>query len=256
MDALKKIVNEDTAAIVVQYPNFFGLVDDISDVSTMAHDAGALLISTTPEPTSLGILRPPGKMGADIAVGEGLSFGLPVNFGGPTLGIFTTTQKYIRHMPGRVCGKTMDSKGRTSYALTLATREQHIRREKATSNICSNQALCATTAAIYLASFGKLGFYKLAAINASLAEYAKAELSSIKGVTLPFDGAIFNEFTIDVGRSANDVIDSLRAYGINGGISLEKWYPKYKTRMLICTTEINQRTDIDIFKSKLQKILD
>jgi len=252
---LKTKINDDVAAIVIQYPNFFGIAEDMSDIADLAHDAGALLIAVVPEPLSLGILKPPGTWGADIAVGEGLSFGLPVSFGGPTLGIFTVREKLVRQMPGRLCGKTVDAEGRTSYTLTLSTREQHIRREKATSNICSNQALCASTAAIYLALLGKQGIRELALLNTSLANYAKKRLSSIDGITLPFNAPTFNEFVIECDKSAKDILAKLEDEKIIGGVDLGRWYPEMKNRVLICCTEMNTREQINSYSEVMGTIL-
>ncbi|MBT3181878.1 MAG: aminomethyl-transferring glycine dehydrogenase subunit GcvPA [Deltaproteobacteria bacterium] len=252
---IMKHLGEDVAAVIVQYPNFFGIVEDMSEIATSTHNAGALLISVTPEPLSLGILNHPGQWDADIAVGEGLSFGLPVSFGGPTLGIFTTKNKFVRQMPGRICGKTVDVDGKGSYTLTLSTREQHIRRERATSNICSNQALCATTAAIYLASLGKQGIRELSLRNASNAAYAKRVLASVNGVTLPFNSATFNEFVIKTNKPAADVIQALENELILGGVDLGRWFSNMNDHILVCCTELNSKKEIDSYASILTEIL-
>lgn len=251
--ALDAALGSDIAAVIVQFPNFFGIVEDFSDVARKTHDAGALLIAVVPEPIALGILSPPGAWGANIAVGEGLSLGLPVSFGGPTLGIFTVRKELVRQMPGRVCGKTVDAEGRPGYVLTLSTREQHIRREKATSNICSNQALCATTAAIYLALVGKEGMRKLALINAAKAAYAKERLTDA-GARLPFQAPTFNEFVVETKKPAADVLAALARDGICGGVDLGRWYPEMKHRILVCATELNTRKEIDRYAEKLRAI--
>jgi len=251
----EELLGDNIAAVLVQYPNFFGIVEDMKDLAKSTHDAGALLISVTPEPLSLGILNPPGSWGADIAVGEGLSFGLPVSFGGPTLGIFTADEKFVRQMPGRICGRTVDADGKNSYTLTLSTREQHIRRERATSNICSNQALCATTAAIYLASLGKGGIRELSLRNVSIASYAKKSLGSIGGVTLPFKAATFNEFVIQVDKPASDVIRALENELIFGGVDLGRWYEDMSDCILVCCTELNSKKEIGVYVEALRSIL-
>ena len=252
--ALTQRLTDKVAAVIVQYPNFFGIVEDLSDVAQATHKAGALLIAVVPEPIALGILKPPGRWGADIAVGEGMSLGLPVSFGGPTLGIFTVRQELLRHMPGRVCGQTTDAEGRTGYVLTLATREQHIRREKATSNICTNQALCATTTAIYLSLVGKEGLRELAAINASKAAYARKKLSQLSGFSLPFDAPVFNEFVLECPTKPADLLNRLAEKGILGGVDLGQWYPELNRCILVCTTEMNSREEIDRFGKALSEM--
>ena len=252
---LSSLIDAETAAVIVQFPNFFGVVEELRDVADAAHAAGALLIAVVPEPIALGILTPPGAWGADVAVGEGLSLGLPVSFGGPTLGIFTVSEKLVRHMPGRICGRTVDAEGRPGYVLTLSTREQHIRREKATSNICSNQALCATTAAIYMSLLGKEGMRELASINASKAAYAKERLSSIPDVELAFDAPTFNEFALETLKPAAWVLEKLAARGVLGGADLGRWYPNLENGILVCATELNTKEEIDRYATELQQVL-
>ncbi len=249
---LMEVLNKDTAAVVVGYPNTFGIVEDFTDIAKAVHNAGALLIVCVPEPLSLGLFEAPGAFGADIVIGEGLSFGLPTSFGGPTLGLFAAKEAYMRQMPGRIAGRTTDADGRAGFVLTLSTREQHIRREKATSNICSNQALCATTAAIYLALIGKEGFARLARINAAKAAYARKALTAIKGVRVPFEGATFNEFVVELPRAAKDVLAQLEKEMIYGGIDLSRWYPAMKNHLLVSVTEMNTKTEIDTLANKLQ----
>jgi glycine dehydrogenase subunit 1 len=253
--ALKSALGDDVAAVIVQFPNFFGIAEDLKDVADAAHKAGALLIAVVPEPISLGILTPPGEWGADIAVGEGISLGLPLSFGGPTLGIFTARRELVRNMPGRICGKTVDAEGRPGYVLTLSTREQHIRRERATSNICSNQALCATTAAIFMALHGKEGMRELSEINAAKAAYARKALTSVDGVEAPFPSPTFNEFVIETPNPASDVLSKLSDKGIAGGADLGRWYEGMETRILVCATEMNSKEEIDRYAEELQKIL-
>lgn len=254
-NALTASMGDDVAAVVAQFPNFFGVVEDLKDVADAAHTAGALFIAVVPEPLALGILSPPGAWGADVAVGEGLSLGLPLNFGGPTLGIFAARQALVRNIPGRICGKTVDTDGRPGYVLTLSTREQHIRREKATSNICSNQALCATTAAIFMAMCGKEGFRELAMINAAKAAYARKQLTDIAGVEEAFPAPTFNEFAIRTKHPASTILSRLSKAGILGGLDLGRWYPDRENEILVCTTELNTRDDIDRYAETLSACL-
>jgi glycine dehydrogenase subunit 1 len=253
--ALKDSLKEDLAAVVVGYPNFFGIVEDFRDVADMVHKAGGLLVAAVQEPLALGILTPPGEWGADIAVGEGLSFGLPTSFGGPALGIFTAREALLRNMPGRICGSTVDSKGRRGFVLTISTREQHIRREKATSNICSNQALCAATAAIYLSLLGKEGFKQLAEINFSKSEYAKKILSKVDGVELKFNRPTFNEFVLKLPAPARTVLSALRRDNIFAGVDLGMFYKDMSDCILICVTEMNSRDEIELLTNKLSGVL-
>ncbi len=253
--ALKDALNDDLAGVVVGFPNFFGIAEDFKDVTDMVHKAGGIVVAAVQEPLSLALLSPPGAWGADIAVGEGISFGLPVSFGGPTLGIFTAKQQFLRNMPGRICGETKDSKGRRGYVLTMSTREQHIRREKATSNICSNQALCAATAAIYLSLLGKNGLVELAKLNFDRSEYAKRRLTALNGVKLKFDAPTFNEFVLELPRPSDAVLKALAQKGIFGGVDLGRWYPALKNCMLVCVTEMNSKDDIDHFIKTMEEIL-
>ncbi len=243
-NALHALIDDSTAAIAMGYPNCFGIVEELTNIVSLAHDKHALAISVTPEPLALSILQPPGAFDIDIAVGEGLSFGLPVNFGGPSLGLFTVKKKFVRQMPGRVCGKTVDANNNIGYVLTLSTREQHIRREKATSNICSNQAHCATTAAIYLAALGKNGLIELGKKNAFNADYAREKLSQVKGISLPYTSPIFNEFIVRLPKPADQVIATCEKDGLYPGIAISAWQSKYKNDLLICCTELNDRFDI------------
>ncbi len=248
---LEEILSDDVAAVVVGYPNTFGIVEDLEPIADAVHAAGALLIVCVPEPLALGLFESPGAMGADIVIGEGLSFGLPTSFGGPTLGLFAARQKFLRQMPGRICGQTTDSSGRTGYVLTLSTREQHIRREKATSNICSNQALCATACSIYLSLLGKTGFQKLARLNSAKAAYAKKQLAKIPGVKPSFDAPTFNEFALELPKPADGVLETLAKDRIFGGIALSRWYPEMTNHLLVCVTEMNTKEDIDLLSEKL-----
>lgn len=249
--AMRGALNSDVACVIIQSPNFFGIIEDLEEISKIVHSVGAMFIVTITEPISLGILEGPGRFGADIVTAEGQAFGSGMNFGGPCLGIFATLQKYARAMPGRISGMTADTEGRRGFVLTLSTREQHIRREKATSNICSNEALLATTAAIYLSLLGKVGLKKVAEINLANAEYLKSELSNIDGVTIAFDSPTFNEFVVRFEKDAKKIHSALAKKGIYAGVPLERWYPELKNCVLICTTECHTKEDLDRFVEEL-----
>lgn len=238
-------VDKDTAAIVVQSPNFFGCVEDLKALADAAHEAGALLIVAVAEAMSFGALRSPGACGADIVVGEGQSLGIPLSYGGPYLGLFATLEKYIRQIPGRLVGETKDDRGRRGYVLTLSTREQHIRREKATSNICTNQGLFALMATVYLATMGRRGVQEVARQNLQKAHYAAAEIGKLAGFELRFNAPFFNEFVVRTPSPAADVTRRLLDKKILGGIALESYYPELKDSLLICVTEIAKKEAID-----------
>ena len=242
-ESLLKAVDESTAAVLVQSPNFFGVIEDISLIAPAVHEKGALLVAGFTEATSLGILKPAGSMGADFVVGEGQSFGNPMNYGGPYLGIFAGTDKFLRKIPGRLAGATVDREGRRGFVLTLQTREQHIRRERATSNICSNEALCALAAAVYLVSLGK-NLRKLAELNIHNTHYLKQRLSGLKGWDVVFPAPVYNEIVV---RCPNPraVNKKLQAEGIIGGYEVEKDYPELKNTLLLCATEMLTKEDID-----------
>ncbi len=236
-------IDQDTAAIILQNPNFFGCVDDLTPVCEIAHEAGALAIASV-YPISLGILKTPGEMGFDIVTGEGQSLGLPLSFGGPYLGFMATRMKYVRKMPGRLVGATTDHAGRRGFVLTLQTREQHIRREKATSNICSNEALCALAALVYLCLIGKVGLVETAELCATKAAYARQRLSAIPGVHIKYSAPIFNEFTIDLPRDAGEVAGDLIEKGFAAGFPLGFYYEGMKKSMLVAVTEKRTKEEI------------
>src|SRR6266567_113198 len=203
LDPTSMGIDKDTAAVVVQSPNFFGCVEDLAAIGEAAHDAGALLVVAITEPVSLGVLKPPGECGADIVAGETQSFGIPLSYGGPYCGLFATLDKHVRQMPGRLVGEARDNEGRRGYVLTLSTREQHIRREKATSNICTNQGLFALMATVYLATMGKRGVQEVARQNLQKAHYAASRISKLDGIDLPFDSPFFNEFVVRTPKPSN-----------------------------------------------------
>ncbi|MBI4480784.1 MAG: aminomethyl-transferring glycine dehydrogenase subunit GcvPA [Acidobacteria bacterium] len=233
---------EDLAAVVIQSPNFFGIVEDVAAASEQAHESGALLIVMVAEPASLGIVRPPAE--ADIVAGEGQSLGVPLSFGGPYVGFLATREKFVRSMPGRLVGQTTDSNDERGYCLTLATREQHIRREKATSNICTNQALCALMVTIFLSTYGKQGLRELALQNLSKSHYA-AERFRQAGAKRRFTGPFFNELVIqEVGRKVG-FRDRLEQEKLIGGLELGRYYPELAGDVLLCFTETVAREKID-----------
>ena len=245
--ALVEAVDQSTAAVLVQTPNFFGIIEDISEIEAAVHAKGALLVSGFTEATSLGILKPAGAMGADFVVGEGQAFGNPMNYGGPYLGVFASTDKFLRKIPGRLAGATVDKEGKRGFVLTLQTREQHIRRERATSNICSNEALCALAAAVYLVCLGK-NLKKLAELNFQKTRYLKTQLSRLAGWEPVFSGPVYNEFAM---RCPDPVAVNRRLQneGIIGGYALEKDYPELKDSLLLCATEMLTREDMDMIVS-------
>jgi len=240
---LQEAVDENTAAVLVQSPNFFGVIEDISAIEPVVHAKGSLLVSGFTDATSLGILKPAGESGADIVVGEGQSFGNPLNYGGPYLGVFASTNKFLRKIPGRLAGATVDKEGKRSFVLTLQTREQHIRRERATSNICSNEALCALAAGVYLVSLGK-NLKKLAELNVQKTQYLKKRLSELGGWEVVFPGSVYNEFVIRC-PDPKAVNQRLQSQGIIGGYELEKDYPELKNTLLLCATEMLSKEAID-----------
>lgn len=241
--ALADAVDQKTAAVLVQTPNFFGIVEDLAGMDALVHAHGALLISGFTDATSLGILKPAGAMGADFVVGEGQAFGNPLNYGGPYLGIFAAAAPFLRKIPGRLAGATVDADGKRGFVLTLQTREQHIRREKATSNICSNEALCALAATVYLACLGK-NLRALAILNVQKAQYLRQQLSRLDGWTPVFQSPVYNEFALRCPDAAA-VNRRLEVEGIAGGYALEQDYPELKDTLLFCATEMLSREDMD-----------
>jgi glycine dehydrogenase subunit 1 len=239
-------IDDQTAAIVVQSPNFFGAIEDLPGLAEKAHAAGALLIVTVTEAMSFGLLKSPGACGADIVVAEGQSFGVPLSYGGPYVGLFATRDKYARQIPGRLVGEAYDKNGRRGFVLTLATREQHIRREKATSNICTNEGLIALAATIYLETMGRRGIQEVARQCAQKAHYAAREIGKLEGFSLPYSAPFFNEFVVRASSPASPLLDELaREKGIDGGIALARFDSERPNDFLVCVTEINTREQID-----------
>ena len=239
-------IDDQTAAIVVQSPNFFGSIEDVSALADKAHAAGALLVVVVTEAMSFGLLRSPGACGADIVVAEGQSFGVPLSYGGPYVGLFATRDKYARQIPGRLVGEAYDKQGRRGFVLTLATREQHIRREKATSNICTNEGLIALAATIYLETMGRRGVREVAHQCAQKAHYAAREIEKLAGFSLPFSAPFFNEFVVRAPAPASPILDRLaKEEGIDGGIALSRFDSQRPNDFLVCVTETNTREEID-----------
>ncbi|MFH0822586.1 MAG: aminomethyl-transferring glycine dehydrogenase subunit GcvPA [Pseudomonadota bacterium] len=243
---------EGLAAVAIQSPNFFGCIEDLGTGAALAHEKGALFVTAFSEPLAYGLLKNPGSQGADIVCGEGGSFGIPKSFGGPGLGIFSTLMKYVRSMPGRLVGRTTDLDGRPGFVLTLATREQHIRREKATSNICTNSSLCALTAAMYLASVGGTGLRELARLNRDKAEYLKRRLAGA-GFKIPFGRATFNEFIVDFGPDFESKHKELMDKKMVAGLHLETYYPELAGHYLLCVTETRTRARMDALLTEIVK---
>ena len=247
-------LDNNTACLVLQNPNFFGCVDDITDLADLAHKSGSLAILSI-YPISLGILKSPKEMNVDIATGEGQSLGLGLCFGGPYLGLMTTRSKYLRQMPGRIVGETVDKDGNRGFVLTLQTREQHIRRKKATSNICSNEALCALAALVYLTLVGKHGLRELAELCSSKACYARKKLLEIPGIKQKFKSPIFNEFVLELPIDAEDVVSKLMHKKIMAGLPLGRYYKNMKNCMLVALSEKRTKKEIDFFVASLGEIL-
>jgi len=251
---LDSFLNKETAGVILQNPDFFGRLHDFSLHCAQAREQGALAILSC-YPVALGICKTPGEMGADIAVGEGQSLGLPLSFGGPYLGLMAVRQELIRAMPGRVVGRTKDGQGRTGYCLTLQTREQHIRREKATSNICTNQALCAVAALIHLCLLGKNGLVELARLNRTQAAYARSRLTAIAEVELVDQGPWFNEFRLRLPLDARVVASRLIDKGFAAGFPLGRYYPDQPNNLLVAVTEKRSKEEIGHFAEALEAVL-
>jgi glycine dehydrogenase subunit 1 len=250
-------IDKDTACVVVQNPSFYGHVADLRPLAKAAEAAGALLIVVVTEVVSLGAMMSPGEMGADIVVCEGQSIGNGLNFGGPYLGLFATRQKYVRQMPGRLCGETVDATGKRGFVLTLSTREQHIRREKATSNICTNSGLCALAFTIHMALLGEAGLKRLARLNHAAACKLSDKLAAVPGVEV-VNNSFFNEFTVKLSKPAGAVVEALAARRILGGLAVSRLLPKAKAAenlLLVAATETSSESDMDQFVAALSEVL-
>jgi glycine dehydrogenase subunit 1 len=251
---LKELLDKETACVIVQYPDFLGQIHDWSELAEAAHDVKALLVVVT-EPIALGMLKPPSAFGADIAVGEGQSLGAGLNFGGPYLGFFATREKHVRKMAGRLVGQTVDADGERGFVLTLATREQHIRRERATSNICTNQGLVALAAAVYMSALGKCGLEQVAHQCYHKAHYAADRIDAIDGYEVVNDASFFKEFVVHCPLPVEEInADLLDEWGIIGGYDLGEVYTDLEDHMLVCVTEMNPKQEIDLLVEALKEV--
>ena len=250
-------IDGDTSCVVVQYPDILGRIEDLSAIAAKAHEHGALMIAVVTEPVALGAIRAPGEMGADIVVGEGQSLGVGLQFGGPYVGLFACKEKFVRQMPGRLCGETLDAEGKRGFVLTLSTREQHIRREKATSNICTNSGLCALAFSVHMTLLGEKGLRDLALLNHALAVQAADRLVKIPGVELVND-SFFNEFTLRLSSEARPVVRALANKKVLGGVSLGRLFPnaaELENGLVVAVTETASEDDIETFATALQEVL-
>jgi len=257
LDTLIGQIDGETSAVVVQYPDILGRIADLTPVAEAAHAAGALLIAVVTEPVALGLIKSPGEMGADIVVGEGQSLGVGLQFGGPYVGLFACREKHIRQMPGRLAGETVDAEGKRGFVLTLSTREQHIRREKATSNICTNSGLCALAFSIHMTLLGEKGLRQLAELNHARAVQVAERLSAIPGVRLVND-AFFNEFTLELPVEARPAVHAMVDKGVLGGVSLGRLYPgveALKNGLVVAVTETVTDADIDALEGALKEVV-
>jgi len=249
IEALRNMMSDEIAAVVVQYPNFLGRIEPLKEIEEITHENKGMFVVSS-NPLALGVLTPPGKFGADIVVGDAQPFGIPTSFGGPHCGYFAVTNKLMRKIPGRLVGQTVDEDGRRGFVLTLQAREQHIRRDKATSNICSNQALNALAASVAMTALGKKGLKEMAIANIQKANYAKEQFKK-NGVTVEFEGPFFNEFVIRLNKPIKEVNEKLLTKGIIGGYDLEKFDSSFKGHMLIAVTELRTKEEIDTFVKEL-----
>ena len=250
-------IDGDTSCVIVQYPDILGRIADLSELAAAAHARGALLIAVVTEPVALGLIRSPGEMGADIVVGEGQSIGVGLNFGGPYVGLFACADKHVRQMPGRLCGETVDAAGQRGFVLTLSTREQHIRREKATSNICTNSGLCALAFTAHLTLLGERGLRDLAVLNHALAVETAGTLAAVRGVEL-VNASFFNEFTLRLSKPARPVVQEMAHKGVLGGVSLGRLYPgvaALEDGLLVAVTETTTHEDVAALAAALEEAL-
>jgi glycine dehydrogenase subunit 1 len=251
--ALAGMLDENTAMVAVQYPDFFGRIEDLGQLGEAASAVGALFCVVV-NPLALGLLTPPGEFGADIVVGDGQPLGIPLSFGGPTIGIFTTKEAYVRRMAGRLVGETVDSRGQRGFVLTLTPREQHIRRERATSNICTNQGLMALAVTVYLSLMGKQGLRQVAGLSYHKAHYAADLIDQLENYSVSRNGAFFNEFVVQCPRPVREVNAGLLEFGIIGGYDLSLSYDEFQDRMLVAVTEMIAKEEIDVLVEALQEV--
>lgn len=252
--SLEGLIDDKTSCVCIQQPNFYGFLENVAEIEQIVHKRGGLLIAVV-DPISLGVIVPPGEYNADIVVGEGQALGIAQGFGGPLLGIFASRRKYVRSLPGRIVGETTDVDGKRGYVLTLQTREQHIRRGKATSNICTNEALCALSSLIYLCSLGKQGIIDIGNLCLAKSHYLFNKIKELKGIKPWFDQEFFKEFVVETDKPANQVLDSLLQYKIFGGVPLSIFDKQLKNQFLISVTEKRSKSEIDEYIDILSTIL-
>jgi glycine dehydrogenase subunit 1 len=252
-DALAAAVDDATTCVIIQSPNFLGNIESLAYCAAAAHAHKALAVAVV-DPISLGLLKPPGECDIDIACGEGQALGNPLSFGGPYLGFFAVKNELVRRMPGRLVGETVDSRGQRGYVLTLQTREQHIRREKATSNICSNEALCALAALVYLSVMGKQGLHQVAEMSLAKAHYAQERIAALPGWSAPYTAPFFKEFVVKAPVDGAAVAKHLLAKGMLGGTDVGRWYPEFKNHLLFAVTEKRSREEIDALVAALAEV--
>lgn len=253
VDDLRPHISDDLACIAIQYPNFFGGIEDVQAIADLAHEQGAQLVVAT-SPVALGLLKTPVELGADIVAAEGQSLGVAQSYGGPYVGLLGSKKSLVRQMPGRIAGITTDAEGKRGYVLTLQTREQHIRREKATSNICTNQGLMATAATVYMSSMGPEGFREVSRASYQNAHYLAGRLTELDGFQLAYDVPFFHEFTVKTDRPAAEIVDALLAENILGGLDLGRFDKALDHYLLLCATELNTREGIDRFIDVVAKL--
>ncbi|MDR7414873.1 MAG: aminomethyl-transferring glycine dehydrogenase subunit GcvPA [Armatimonadota bacterium] len=254
VETVARAVDERTAAVVVQQPNFFGGIEDPQTLGEVAHRAGALFVLASADPLAFGLLAPPGEVGADVVAAEGQPLGNPLNFGGPSLGILATRMSFVRRMPGRLVGATVDAEGRRGFVLTLQTREQHIRREKATSNICTNEFLNALAATLYLSLLGPDGVRRVAELCVRKAHYLKERVASLPGYAIAFPGPTFHEFVVRTPRPAEEIVRALAEEGFLAGVPLGRFHPELGDDLLVCVTESRTREEMDRFVEALRQV--
>jgi glycine dehydrogenase subunit 1 len=254
LEALKGLLEAETSCVAIQQPNFYGYLEDTAEIAKIVHGQGSLLVSAV-DPLSLGVIKPPGEYDCDICVGEGQGMGISQGFGGPLLGIFSAKLEFARYLPGRIVGETVDLDGKRGFVLTLQTREQHIRREKATSNICTNEALCALSSLIYLCALGKSGIVELGDLLVSKSHYLRDRLSGLAGVKLFSDREFFKEFVLETEKPAAEIVDRMLGQKIFAGVPLSIFDPSQTNRLLVAVTEKRTKEEIDRYVDGLAKIL-
>lgn len=252
VEDLRRAINDETAAVVLQSPNFFGCVESLGRISAIAHERGALMIASV-DPISCALLKTPGELGADIVVGDGQPLGIPMSYGGPSLGFLACKNEFMRKMPGRLVGATTDRSGRRAYCLTLQTREQHIRRERATSNICTNQGLLALRVAIYVSAVGRRGAAKVASLCLDKAHYAASRIAELDGFEVRFDAPFFKEFAVRTSKDVKQVLAHCRGKKILAGVDLQRWYPELADSFLVAVTEKRSKQEIDALVQALDE---